>query len=297
MLRVVGVGGAGVNAVNRMIEAGVEGVEFIAVNTDLQSLQQSAADVTLHIGAEITRGLGSGSDPTVGHAAAIADDDRIKSLLKGSDMVFVAAGAGGGTGTGAAPVVARIAREIGALTVGIVTKPFGFEGTRRAAQADDGVDRARQARRHADRDPEQPAAVGAREAAPRWSTRSASPTTCCARACRASPTWSRCPGLINLDFADVRTIMSDAGQALLGIGMATGERRAIEAAEEAVSSPLLETSVEGARSILLSITGGPRPLAVGGQRGRAGRVRGRAPEREHHLRRDGRREDRATSAG
>ena len=132
MLRVVGVGGAGVNAVNRMIEAGVEGVEFIAVNTDLQSLQQSAADVTLHIGGDITRGLGSGSDPNVGHAAAIADDDRVKSFLKGSDMVFVAAGSGGGTGTGAAPVVARIAREIGALTVGIVTKPFGFEGTRRS---------------------------------------------------------------------------------------------------------------------------------------------------------------------
>ena len=146
VLRVVGVGGAGVNAVNRMVEAGVEGVEFIAVNTDLQSLQQSAADVTLHIGAEITRGLGSGSDPTVGQAAAIADDDRIKSLLKGSDMVFVAAGAGGGTGTGAAPVVAPIAREIGALTVGIVTKPFGFEGTRRAGQADDGVHRARRSR-------------------------------------------------------------------------------------------------------------------------------------------------------
>ncbi len=255
VLRVVGVGGAGVNAVNRMIEAGVEGVEFIAVNTDLQSLQQSAADVTLHIGGQITRGLGSGSDPKVGHAAAIADDDRVKSYLKGSDMVFVAAGSGGGTGTGAAPVVARIAREIGALTVGIVTKPFGFEGTRRSGQAEDGIN----------------------ELAKNVDTLIVIPNnrllsvlergTSMVDAFRVADDVLRqgvqgisdlvtLPGLINLDFADVRTIMSDAGQALLGIGMAAGERRAIAAAEEAVSSPLLETSVEGARSILLSITGG-----------------------------------------
>jgi cell division protein FtsZ len=255
VLRVVGVGGAGVNAVNRMIEAGVEGVEFIAVNTDLQSLQQSAADVTLHIGGQITRGLGSGSDPNVGHAAAIADDDRVKSYLKGSDMVFVAAGSGGGTGTGAAPVVARIAREIGALTVGIVTKPFGFEGTRRSSQADDGIN----------------------ELAKQVDTLIVIPNnrllsvlekgTSMVDAFRVADDVLRqgvqgisdlvtLPGLINLDFADVRTIMSDAGQALLGIGMAAGERRAIAAAEEAVASPLLETSVEGARSILLSITGG-----------------------------------------
>jgi cell division protein FtsZ len=256
VLRVVGVGGAGVNAVNRMIEAGVEGVEFIAVNTDLQSLQQSAADVTLHIGGQITRGLGSGSDPNVGHAAALADDDRVKSYLKGSDMVFVAAGAGGGTGTGAAPVVARIAREIGALTVGIVTKPFGFEGSRRSTQAEEGIN----------------------ELARNVDTLIVIPNnrllsvlergTSMVDAFRVADDVLRqgvqgisdlvtLPGLINLDFADVRTIMSDAGQALLGIGMATGERRAIAAAEEAVSSPLLETSVEGARSILLSITGGP----------------------------------------
>jgi len=255
VLRVVGVGGAGVNAVNRMIEAGVEGVEFIAVNTDLQSLQQSAADVTLHIGGQITRGLGSGSDPNVGHAAALADDDRVKSYLKGSDMVFVAAGAGGGTGTGAAPVVARISKEIGALTVGIVTKPFGFEGTRRATQAEEGIN----------------------ELARNVDTLIVIPNnrllsvlergTSMVDAFRVADDVLRqgvqgisdlvtLPGLINLDFADVRTIMSDAGQALLGIGMATGERRAIAAAEEAVSSPLLETSVEGARSILLSITGG-----------------------------------------
>jgi cell division protein FtsZ len=255
VLRVAGVGGAGVNALNRMVEAGVEGVEFIAVNTDLQSLQQSAAHVTLHIGAEITRGLGSGSDPKIGHAAAIDDDDRIKSLLKGSDMVFVAAGAGGGTGTGAAPVVARIAREIGALTVGIVTKPFGFEGTRRARQAEDGV----------------------AELAKQVDTLIVVPNnrllsvlekgTSMVDAFRVADDVLRqgvqgisdlvtLPGLINLDFADVRTIMSEAGQALLGIGMATGDKRAIQAAQEAVSSPLLETSIEGARSILLSITGG-----------------------------------------
>jgi cell division protein FtsZ len=256
VLRVAGVGGAGVNALNRMVEAGVEGVEFIAVNTDLQSLQQSAAHVTLHIGADITRGLGSGSDPRVGHAAAIDDDDRIKSLLKGSDMVFVAAGSGGGTGTGAAPVVARIAREVGALTVGIVTKPFGFEGTRRARQAEDGV----------------------AELAKQVDTLIVIPNnrllsvlekgTSMVDAFRVADDVLRqgvqgisdlvtLPGLINLDFADVRTIMSDAGQALLGIGMATGDKRAVVAAQEAVSSPLLETSVEGARSILLSITGGP----------------------------------------
>ncbi len=256
VLRVAGVGGAGVNALNRMVEAGVEGVEFISINTDVQSLQQSAAHITLHIGADITRGLGSGSDPKVGHAAAIDDDDRIKSLLKGSDMVFVAAGSGGGTGTGAAPVVARIAREVGALTVGIVTKPFGFEGTRRARQEDEGV----------------------AELAKQVDTLIVIPNnrllsvlekgTSMVDAFRVADDVLRqgvqgisdlvtLPGLINLDFADVRTIMSDAGQALLGIGMATGEKRAINAAHEAVSSPLLETSVEGARSILLSITGGP----------------------------------------
>ncbi len=256
VLRVVGVGGAGVNAVNRMIEAGVEGVEFIAVNTDLQSLQQSAADVTLHIGGEITRGLGSGSDPKVGHAAAIADDDRVKSYLKGSDMVFIAAGAGGGTGTGAAPVVARISQEIGALSVGIVTKPFGFEGTRRSTQAEEGIN---ELARNVDTLIVIPnnrlLSVLERGTSMMDAFRVADDVL--RQGVQGISDLVTLPGLINLDFADVRTIMSDAGQALLGIGMATGERRAIAAAEEAVSSPLLETSVEGARSILLSITGGP----------------------------------------
>jgi len=255
VIRVVGVGGAGVNAVNRMVEAEVEGVEFLAINTDLQSLQLSAAHQTLHIGDTVTRGLGSGSDPDLGRQSAREEYDRIKALLRGADMVFVAAGAGGGTGTGAAPIVAHIARELGALTVGIVTRPFGFEGTRRREQAERGI----------------------QELADEVDTLIVVPNnrlltvldrhTSMVEAFRVADDVLRqgvqgisdlvtLPGLINLDFADVRTIMSEAGNALLGIGMGTGERRAIEAAEHAVSSPLLETSMEGARSILLSITGG-----------------------------------------
>ena len=255
VIRVVGVGGAGVNAVNRMVEAEVAGIEFLAVNTDLQSLQQSTADITLHIGAELTRGLGSGSDANVGRQAAMEDYDRMKALLKGSDMVFIAAGAGGGTGTGAAPIVARISREVGALTVGIVTKPFGFEGTRRSTQAEHGVGALAQE-------------VDTLIVVPNDRLLSVlDKQTAMVEAFRVADDVLRqgvqgisdlvtLPGLINLDFADVRTIMREAGNALLGIGMGVGENRAIEAAEQAVSSPLLETSMEGARSILLSITGG-----------------------------------------
>jgi cell division protein FtsZ len=255
VLRVVGVGGAGVNAVNRMVEAQIQGVEFVAINTDLQSLQQSTADITLHIGPDITRGLGAGSNPDLGRAAAMDESDRIKSLLKGSDMIFIAAGAGGGTGTGAAPIVARIAREIGALTVGIVTKPFQFEGQRRAAAADSGI-----------------AALGSEVDTlivvpnDRLLTVLDKQTTM-VDAFRVADDVLRqgvqgvsdlvtLPGLINLDFADVRTIMSNAGNALLGIGMGQGDDRAVKAAMAAVSSPLLETSMEGARKILLSITAG-----------------------------------------
>jgi cell division protein FtsZ len=255
VLRVVGVGGAGVNAVDRMVEAGVEGVEFIAVNTDLQSLEGSAAHVTLHIGADLTHGLGSGADPKVGQQAALVDDDRIKSLLKGSDLVFVTAGVGGGTGTGAAPVVASIARETGALTVGVVTRPFGFEGTQRAGQGEEGV---KELAKHVDTLIVIPnnrlLSVLERGTTMIDAFRVADDVL--RQGVQGISDLVTLPGLINLDFADVRTIMTDAGQALLGIGMATGERRAIEAAEQAVSSPLLETSVEGARSILLSITGG-----------------------------------------
>jgi cell division protein FtsZ len=255
VIRVVGVGGAGVNAVNRMVEAEVEGVEFLAINTDMQSLQQSTADTTVHIGAELTRGLGSGSDANIGRQAVMEDYDRVKALLKGSDMIFITAGAGGGTGSGAAPVVARISRELGALTVAIVTKPFNFEGSRRGEQAEHGV----------------------RALADEVDTLIVVPNnrlltvldkqTAITEAFRVADDVLRqgvqgisdlvtLPGLINLDFADVRTIMSDAGSALLGIGMGVGENRANEAAMQAVSSPLLETSVDGARSILLSITGG-----------------------------------------
>jgi cell division protein FtsZ len=255
VLRVVGVGGAGVNAVNRMIEAEVEGVEFIAVNTDTQSLEQSGAHNRVHIGGEITRGLGSGSNPELGRLAALENYDELKSHLRGSDMVFITAGAGGGTGTGAAPVVARISREVGALTVGIVTKPFSFEGQRRGEQADQGVE----------------------ELAREVDTLIVIPNsrlltvldkqTSMVEAFRVADDVLRqgvqgisdlitLPGLINLDFADVRTIMSEAGQALLGIGMGTGEHRAMDAVAHAIESPLLETSLEGARSILLSVTGG-----------------------------------------
>jgi cell division protein FtsZ len=255
VLRVVGVGGAGVNAVNRMVEAEVEGVEFLAINTDLQSLQQSAAHVTLHIGGGVTRGLGSGSNPDLGRQAAMEEYDKIKALLKGADMVFVAAGAGGGTGTGAGPIVARIARELGALTVGIVTKPFAFEGARRREQAEVGVD-------------ELSGDVDTLIVVPNNRLLSVlDKNTSMVEAFKVADDVLRqgvqgisdlvtLPGLINLDFADVRTIMKDAGNALLGIGMGTGERRAIDAAKQAVASPLLETSMEGARSILLSITGG-----------------------------------------
>ena len=256
VIRVVGVGGAGVNAVNRMVDANVPGVEFMAVNTDLQSLQLCVADVTVHIGDEQTRGLGAGADPEVGHSSAFAEQDKIKRLLKGSDMVFVAAGAGGGTGSGAAPVIARLAREVGALTVGIVTKPFSFEGSRRGKQASKGIEELA-----AEVDTlivvpndrllevldEQTSMVEAFQVA----------DDVLRQGVQGISDLVTLPALINLDFADVRTIMSEAGRALLGIGMGAGEGRGLIAAEKAISSPLLETSMEGARAILLSITGGP----------------------------------------
>ena len=255
VIRVVGVGGAGVNAVNRMVEAEVEGIEFLAVNTDVQSLQQSTADITLHIGAGLTRGLGSGSDARIGRQAAMEDYDRIKALLKGSDMIFIAAGAGGGTGTGAAPIIARISREVGALTVAIVTKPFGFEGSRRSEQAEHGVVAL------ADEGDtmivvpnDRLLAVLDKQTAMVEAFRVADDVL--RQGVQGISDLVTLPGLINLDFADVRTIMNDAGSALLGIGMGVGENRAADASMQAVSSPLLETSMEGARSILLSITGG-----------------------------------------
>ncbi len=233
VLRVVGVGGAGVNALNRMRDAGVEGVEFVAVNTDLQSLQGSSAHRSVDIGGSLTHGLGSGSDPDVGRRAAMDAYDVLKGILKASDMVFVAAGEGGGTGTGGAPVVARIAREVGALTVGIVTKPFGFEGSRRAAQAERGIEELAQevdtlivipnARLLTvlDRKTSMVDAFRVADDVLRQGVQGISDLI-------------TLPGLINLDFADVRTIMSGAGQALLGIGMATGDTRSVDAAQGAI---------------------------------------------------------------
>jgi cell division protein FtsZ len=244
-----------VNAINRMVEAGIPGVEFMAINTDLQSLQQSTADVTVHLGSGMARGLGAGSNPELGYRAAFEEQDKIKRLLKGSDMVFVTAGAGGGTGTGATPVIARLARDVGALTVGIITKPFKFEGSRRANQAHEGVEALS-------------SEVDTLIVVPNERLLSVlAKTTTMVEAFQVADDVLRqgvqgisdlvtLPALINLDFADVRTIMSDAGRALLGIGMGAGEGRGLAAAEKAISSPLLETSMEGARAILLSITGG-----------------------------------------
>jgi len=255
VIKVVGVGGAGVNAVNRMVDARIPGVEFMAVNTDLQSLQLCVADVTVHIGDEQTRGLGAGADPEVGHRSAFEEQDKIKRLLKGSDMVFVAAGAGGGTGSGAAPVVARLAREVGALTVGIVTKPFSFEGSRRGSQAEKGIEELAAEvdtlivvpnDRLLDVLDQQTSMVEAFKVA----------DDVLRQGVQGISDLVTLPAVINLDFADVRSIMSEAGRALLGIGMAYGDDRAVLAAEKAISSPLLETSMDGARSILLSITGG-----------------------------------------
>ena len=255
VIRVVGVGGGGLNAVNRMIEAGISQVEFISVNTDIQQLRMCEAPIKLHIGRELTQGLGSGSDPNLGRAAAEEAYDQIKHVLRGSDMVFVTAGEGGGTGTGAAPVVARIAREVGALTVGIVTLPFRFEGTRRRSQADKGVQELREVC--------DTVIVIPNDRLLEVLDRS----TSMLEAFRVADDVLRqgvqgicdlitMPGLINLDFADVRTIMSDAGSAIMGIGFATGETRAREAAERALRSPLIDTEIVGARGILLSIAGG-----------------------------------------
>ncbi|MGZ5337749.1 MAG: cell division protein FtsZ, partial [Solirubrobacterales bacterium] len=231
-MRVVGVGGAGVNAVNRMVEAQVPGVEFTAINTDLQSLQTSNADTTLQIGDHFTRGLGAGADPRIGYRAAFEEQDNIKDLLKGADMVFVTAGAGGGTGTGAAPVVAKLARDVGALTVGIVTKPFGFEGPRRAAQAEEGV-----AALGAEVDTlivvpnEKLLTILERRTSMVDAFRVADDVL--RQAVQGISDLVMLPGLINLDFADVRTTMLEAGDSILGIGMGSGEHRAVHAAEKA----------------------------------------------------------------
>ncbi len=255
VIRVVGVGGGGLNAVNRMIEAGISQVEFVAVNTDIQQLRTCEAPIKLHIGRELTQGLGSGSDPNLGREAAEEAYDQIKHVLRGSDMVFVTAGEGGGTGTGAAPVVARIAREVGALSVGIVTLPFRFEGTRRRSQAEKGVQELREVCDTVIVIPnDRLLEVLERSTSMLDAFRIADDVL--RQGVQGICDLITMPGLINLDFADVRTIMSDAGSAIMGIGFATGETRAREAAERALRSPLIDTEIVGARGILLSIAGG-----------------------------------------
>jgi cell division protein FtsZ len=256
VIKVVGVGGGGTNAVNRMVDAGLTGVEFIAVNTDAQALMMSDADMKMHIGSAGTRGLGAGADPAVGQAAAQESRDELKEALKGADMVFVTAGEGGGTGTGAAPIVAELAREIGALTVGVVTKPFVFEGRKRSQQAEMGIDNLRE---RVDTliviENDRLLQVVEKKTSVVDAFRMADDIL--RQGVQGITDLITVPGLVNLDFADVRTIMRDAGSALMGIGEASGENRAAEAARAAVSSPLLETSIEGATGILLNITGGP----------------------------------------
>jgi cell division protein FtsZ len=255
VIRVVGVGGAGLNAVNRMIEAGLSLVEFIAVNTDIQQLKQCEAPIKLHIGRDLTQGLGSGADPDLGRRAAEEAEDQIKHVLRGSDMVFVTAGEGGGTGSGAAPVVARLARDVGALTVGIVTMPFRFEGTRRRAQADEGAEALREVADTVIVIPnDRLLEVLDRSTSMLDAFRIADDVL--RQGVQGICDLITMPGLINLDFADVRAVMSDAGSALMGIGFATGDNRAREAAERALRSPLIDTELVGARGILLSIAGG-----------------------------------------
>ena len=256
LIKVVGVGGGGSNAVNRMVDAGLSGVEFIAVNTDAQALLMCDADVKMPIGSDITRGLGAGADPAIGKAAAEESRDELKEALKGADMIFVTAGEGGGTGTGAAPTVARLAQELGALCVGVVTKPFSFEGRRRAEVASLGVEELRD---HVDTliviENDRLLQVVEKRTSIVDAFKMADDVL--RQGVQGITDLITIPGLVNLDFADVRTIMSEAGSALMGIGTASGEGRATEAARHAVSSPLLESSIEGATGILLNVTGGP----------------------------------------
>jgi cell division protein FtsZ len=256
VIKVVGAGGGGSNAVNRMVEAGLRGCEFVAVNTDAQALLMVEADQKIHIGAGATRGLGAGANPEKGYEAAMETRDELKEALKGADMVFVTAGEGGGTGTGAAPVTAEIAQELKALTVGVVTRPFGFEGRKRAEQAQAGIGKLRD---HVDTliiiPNDRLLQVVEKQTSVVDAFRMADEVL--RQGVQGITDLITIPGLVNLDFADVRTIMNDAGSALMGIGEAEGENRAAEAARAAVSSPLLEASVAGATGVLLNITGGP----------------------------------------
>lgn len=254
VIKVIGVGGGGVNAINRMVEAGVRGVEFIALNTDAQALLMSDADVKLDIGREVTRGLGAGANPEIGRAAAEEHRGELEDVLKGSDMVFITAGEGGGTGTGGAPVVAEVARSVGALTVGVVTRPFGFEGRRRAVYAEQGIEALREAVDTLIVIPNDRLLDVGDPAAPIVETFRLADEVLMSGVTGITDLITT-PGLINVDFADVRTIMADAGSAVMGIGRATGENRAKQAAERSISSPMLESSMEGAKGVLLSVAG------------------------------------------
>ena len=254
VIKVVGVGGGGTNAVNRMVDAGLAGVEFIGVNTDAQALLMSDADVKIHIGENVTRGLGAGGDPGIGRAAALESRDELKEALKGADMVFITAGEGGGTGTGGAPVIAELANEVGALTVGVVTRPFSFEGRRRAEVAERGIaELAERVDTIIVIENDRLLQVVDRQTSVVEAFRLADDVL--RQGVQGITDLITIPGLVNLDFADVRTIMRDAGTAMMGVGSARGENRVVEAAKQAVSSPLLEASVEGATGILLNITG------------------------------------------
>jgi cell division protein FtsZ len=255
VIKVVGIGGGGVNAVNRMIEVGLKGVEFIAVNTDAQALLMSDADVKLDVGRDLTRGLGAGADPAVGRQAAEDNVEEIEEVLKGADMVFVTAGEGGGTGTGGAPVVARIARELGALTIGVVTRPFGFEGKRRSVQAEEGIAALREEVDTLIVIPnDRLLSISDKRVSVLEAFHSADQVLL--SGVQGITDLITTPGLINLDFADVKSVMTGAGTALMGIGSARGDDRALVAAEGAIASPLLEASIEGAHGVLMNISGG-----------------------------------------
>ncbi len=256
VIKVVGIGGGGANAVNRMIDAGLKGVDFIAANTDTQALMLSDADVKLDIGRNLTKGLGAGSDPEIGRQAAEDHIEEIREVLTGADLVFITAGKGGGTGTGAAPVIAEVSRSVGALTIGVVTRPFGFEGRRRSVQAEQGIQRLKEKvdtlivipnDRLLSVSDDKTSVLNAFKMADEILLQGVQGIT----------TLITTPGFINTDFADVKTVMTEAGSALMGIGTSSGEGRAVAAARSAISSPLLETSVENAKGILLNISGGP----------------------------------------
>jgi len=255
VIKVVGIGGGGVNAVNRMIDVGLKGVEFIAINTDAQALLMSDADVKLDIGRKLTRGLGAGAAPEIGRQAALDHIDEIEEVLRGADMVFVTAGEGGGTGTGGAPIVAKVAKDLGALTVGVVTKPFTFEGKRRTAQAEEGIENLRTEVDTLIVIPnDRLLAISDRSISALEAFKTADQVLL--SGVQGITDLITTPGLINLDFADVKSVMAGAGSALMGIGSARGEARSIRAAELAISSPLLEASIDGAHGVLLSIAGG-----------------------------------------